>query len=343
MQWFSRKRDAQDNAKAAVVACEVGDSWKYGSCEDWFVAAKEFCQLPPSERRWHECINPQVPVRLFYDIDGNDMTKEQMGLAIQTIQTQTNAVIGAGIRWVVLDGSRPNKQSVHVLTDVYFATIHCVRGFVEKEIIPKLPSDMVRYFDTQVYRGGNFRTAFSHKHGVPMQPADTKLTPEVWVSLLLTAMPSGAKRYAYHVPEPRQRMVGGGGAGWSKDDIYKVITIIEDTVADMYRSNVRFESDVSVTSSSCVCTIAIPISNMPCERKHGVHKSNRIMLQVHLPLAPSLRRPSFVYFDLCVRAKFHCMDSGDCGKWADWSNPHLDALLTKKIEECFQVGDGHRR
>lgn len=337
MQWFPRKKAALDNAKGAVVACEEGDSWRYGSGLDWCGTAAEFCKLRPNERRWHECINPEVPVRLFFDIDGNDLTKEQMATAIQTIQSLVRTAIDDHVQWVILDGSRKNKQSVHILTDVYFASIHSVRGFVEKELIPKLPSPMQRYFDTQVYRGGNFRTAFSHKLGVPMLPTGAPpLTPELWVSLLLTAMPTGAKRFAYHVPEPKQPSIKShGGAGWSAEEINQIITIIEETVIELYGTQTEFHTDIRTTGM----TVTVPVANIPCERKHGVHESNRIMLQVQLPLPPSLRKPLFYYFDLGVRAKFHCMDTGDCGKWADWSNPTLDARLTQRIEESFPAVD----
>lgn len=260
--------------------------------------AREFMARPWRDRRTHEQFLPDRPVNLFFDMESLSMTQAEMDETVRSVKDRVYARFDPYAPCVVLDGSRPGKQSRHVVFHVgIFPDIALLRPLVAALVQGLAHAECV---DLGVYgrRGRSLRAPFSTGFGKTcalrqVEPVLDKETPEAFLSGLVQVWggpeswpPPAVDRF----PPPatglfgakRARLDDGAeGPTWPAE---AVDALAGRVVAWLVR---RWpEARVSACRAAGAFgkqTIDITTHGIPCRNKGRPHRSNCIFVCVTLP------------------------------------------------------------
>lgn len=308
----------------------------FGCAETYAEAAKRFAALPPLERRFHECFYRAGEVRLFFDLEGQ-VSSDVMANAVKEVQARCHELFGA-MEFLVLVGSRDSKESVHLISNAYGASMAHVRA-AASAVFETLSESAQSLVDDSVYnQERTFRTAFStgvNKQGVALLPCPhLELTPETFVQCLVLA-PRAALPNArtLHVPDALVRAQQASSA-FGVSTVLTNREVVEEVVDLIKRIlDVNPQSDVKEGYG----VIVVPLKGMPCPRNGWCpHKSNRALAFVHLPPVLYLSRLACYTYPAQVYVKFKCLDTSECGSDAVWEDLKVNKELTDWAREYMQ-------
>lgn len=134
---------------------------------------QELLALPEAKRQWEEVYFENERARLFYDMDGDNLTRERAEDMLAELCRRTDECLEelfqlTGVKRWVLDSSTAEKQSRHVFFDVCFVTLRALRSFVRivlDRCTLKTAGEVVCAVDKGKYFAGNLRLPLAHKRG----------------------------------------------------------------------------------------------------------------------------------------------------------------------------------
>ncbi len=175
--------------------------WRPGTCKRQFLVGSYdaflswYKTLPPLERRCHERIFDDTPIKLYMDLERSteemsletflDAADEIVALTRSKIMECYNVEVGDPVRF---DGSRSTKSSQHIVFRAFFENVHHLRAFIEHCVVSALPPEKSGLIDVGMYSGGNrkslrlpYSTANDEKNGNVDKPPQWSFDPRTRV------------------------------------------------------------------------------------------------------------------------------------------------------------------
>lgn len=139
-----------------------------------------YSKMKDERRVYYEIIPDNIPLKLFFDLEYNPLDEMNKNINVDKCISIINSSVHSVLNLkdsnkhspLVLDSSKKNKTSKHIIYEILFKNMICLKMFIDdvlEHIKSKAPSDYAKItcgIDSSVYnRNRNFRLYASHKKG----------------------------------------------------------------------------------------------------------------------------------------------------------------------------------